>query len=191
MPPQGFVTPDWNAPVDVEAVLARVPDQKVRGFLMAGMLSRLQKMGVTLDAPPVVAFQNYPYRAQLELLLRGARALEPNAVRQGLRRIGQMAFPRAWETLPGRVVFGVLGRDVEAIFKVASKGYEMVGANARITVPEVSQHHAHVVLHEVYAFPDAYHVGVCEGAALACGKKPEVLLKVHSPTSVELWCQWT
>jgi uncharacterized protein (TIGR02265 family) len=191
MRPDGFVLPDWNAPLDVEAAMALAPAQvQVRGFVISGMLARLKAQGVTLDTPGFVPFRSYPYRQQMELLVKGAQALAPGNVRQGLRLVGRMAFPSVLETLPGRVVFGVLGKDVQAIFKVAAKGYEMVGAHARVTVPVVTASHAHLVLQDVHAFPEAYHVGVCEGAVLACGKTPQIWLKTNSPTHVELWCQY-
>lgn len=191
-PPADFVPPDWDAPVDLAAQLKLVPPGKqVKGFVLAGMARRFQERGLTLSGnmEKMVAFKSYPFTDQLNALLEGALLLNPKFPRRGLREAGQMAFPAALETVAGRVVFGALGKDPTSIFKVANKAYEMVGTGTARTV-SVGKKHAHVELRDLYAFPESYHVGVVEGVLLACNHVPEVRIKQHSPTHVEIFCTW-
>lgn len=190
--PEGFSRPDFDAPLDVEAHVALAPgDLMIRGMLMEGMQRRLEKTGLLGERRRYLAFKAYPIEEQLRALAEVASKLDPTSVRRGMRELGRMAFPSVLETMAGRVVLGVLGKEPEPIFRACGKAFELVGARARIDVVEASDHHAWLHLRDVYAFAEVYQVGVAEGVVLGCGYEPDVSLRVRSPIEVELFVRWT
>jgi len=190
-PPKGFHPPDWDAPVDLAAQLLIVPPGKsVRGFVIAGMAQRFRERGLEIPGTrELVGFKSYPFAQLLHASMDGARLLDPKHLRRGMREAGRMAFPATLDTMVGKVVFGALGKDAAAVFKAAGKAYEMVGTGSARAV-SVGPRHAHIDLQGLYAFPESYHVGVCEGVVLACGGLPDVMIKQAGPTEVELFCRW-
>lgn len=188
----GFVAPDFTSPLDVEAHIALAPkDLKIRGMLIDGMQRRLAKKGLLEEPKRYIAFKSYPIEEQLRTLVEVASKLDPDSLRNGMRQVGRMAFPSALETMAGRVVLGVLGRQPHAIFKAAGKALELVGARAQADVVESSSTHTWLHYFDLYAFAECYQVGVVEGVCLACGCEPDVMIKKHSPTEVELLVRWS
>ena len=44
---------------------------------------------------------------------------------------------------------------------------------------------------EFYGFYDSYHIGIIEGAIMACGKAPQVQLRIITPDKFEMLCHWS
>ena len=189
-----FVVPDFNAPLDAASWNKRVlPGAAVKGWVMTGLLDAVSGAGKTLvGVGPFTSFKDYPGITINDVALTAARLLHPDvAEKEALRRVGRLAYPSLTSTLAGKVVFGVLGRDIHAVLKVAAKGYEMAGKPGRCTTVELQANHALLRLEDVFSFTDSYQVGVVEGALLACGKTGRVLYREESPRVHLLRAEWT
>jgi uncharacterized protein (TIGR02265 family) len=188
----GFVKPDLAAPIDVAAQKRLVqPGATVKGMQLAAIVAEAKRRGVTLEGRRYVAFRDYPGEELLELLALAAARVWPDAPpREALRRIGRVAYPTLKASLVGRVVFGALGRDIEAVWRLVSKGYELSNNTGRATLLELTRSEAFVRLEGMYSWVDAWHVGILEGAVEIYGLDPQVLVDVKSPTSADFWVRW-
>jgi uncharacterized protein (TIGR02265 family) len=184
-----FVEPTWHAALDVGPYLATIPaNATVKGMFVEALAARLPNR----PRPRYVAFKDYPLGEYMQLLVDGAKALHPKAtLREGLRRIGQDVYPVFVQSTVGRVLLGVLGDDVAAILRTASRAYRVSLSIGSVRTTEVSEGRAIVALEDMYAFPDCYQVGVFEGAIMAVGKRPRVRIRKATRTSAELLCEWT
>jgi uncharacterized protein (TIGR02265 family) len=161
-----FVVPDWDAPLNVDASLRAVPDgATVKGMFLQRLLDDAAAKGVApAGRGPYRAFKDYPLRELLEIEVELAPRLFPAvALREGLRRLGWTAYPTLVSSLIGRIIFGVLGDDLPAIFRTAMKGYKVSISVGSASVIEVGSNHAVIRLQEMYNFADSYQVGVFEG----------------------------
>lgn len=190
--PEGFAAPRFDAPLDLGRALELCPEStSVKGMFV----DAVQKSVRALSATPVfdvrvVPFKDYPMRRHMELLAQWAKLAHPSeTLREGLRRVGRSAYPDLTTSLVGKVIFGVLGRDLAAITKLVAKGYAISGSPQRATLVEHSPNHAQVRLDDVH-FVDSYQVGVFEGAAVACGVESTVLYRPISETSCEMIMRW-
>jgi uncharacterized protein (TIGR02265 family) len=190
--PPGFAPPDLAAPLDVDAAKAALaPGAAIKGMFAQALCDELKKKGFT---PAVraswVGFKDYPLPEYFDFLVDAAGKIHPNTpVRAALRTMGRSAYATMASSLAGRVVFGVLGRDIQAITRIVSKAYELAGRGSRATLLGASASHSHVRLEDV-AFADCYQVGCFEGVLDACGQQGEVRVKLLSATSAELFTTW-
>lgn len=189
----GYTIPDMTAPFHVDAYLQACPaDATIKGMFLNDLLAHVaQAGGGALTDKRYVAFKDYPMREYVELAPRAAARAYPDApVREGLRRIGRSAYPTLAETMIGRVIFGVLGKDLEAIMKVAARGYAVSQSPGTAEVLDVGPGRARVRLTNLYTFVDSFQLGVFEGAILACGRTGEVRAKVESIATAEILATW-
>lgn len=190
--PEGFATPTFTAPLDLARAIEVCPaTATVKGMFVEPVQRGVRELGATpvFDAR-IVGFKDYPMRRQMELLAQWAELAHPGApLREGLRRIGRTAYTDLTTSLVGKVIFGVLGRDLAAITKLVSKGYAISGSPQRATLLEHAPNHARVRLDDVH-FVDSYQVGVFEGAVLACEAEGTVLYRGISETSCEMFVSW-
>ncbi len=190
-PPPGFALPDWTGPLELDAQLAATPDDiMVRGVLIEGLRRRAITMGVDLGLDRFIPFKGYPIRAQLEILVQASERLNPDRPREGLRWIGQLAMPSVLETMLGKVMLGVLGKNPRSVFERAQHAFKSFGAKTTIKLHSQSDDHVHMHYIDAYAFPRWYHVGFIEGTVSALHHTPSVWTKIHSLTEVEYWCTW-
>jgi hypothetical protein len=90
----------------------------------------------------------------------------------------------------GKVIFSVAARRFEAALALTSKAYKVVGNLSSATLEDEQPSSAVVHLRGVWNFPDCYHVGVFEEAAVDYGRQAEILVRVNSPEDVELKLTW-
>jgi uncharacterized protein (TIGR02265 family) len=189
----GFTAPDFAGPLDVAAHLDACPaDVGAKGMFFNDGIEHVVAQG---KQPPstrkYVAFKSYPNRELIQLLADCAQRAYPDVpLREGLRRLGRSAYPTLASSMVGRVVFGVLGKDIVSIFRIAAKGYEIALTAGKARVVEVDAHGARVRFDDIYNFLECYQVGVFEGAILTCDRRGEVKLKLDTPFSGELLATW-
>jgi uncharacterized protein (TIGR02265 family) len=191
--PSGFSAPDFHIPIGSADAAVSIPEgATVKGFFFQRAQKELEQRGLPFDGTRrYTVFKDYPLAEYRDLLLLAAGKLHPQVPqREGLRRLGQLAYPTLADTMIGRVIFGVLGNDLTSVMKAAAKGYKVSMSPGSAEVLDVGARHAHVRLDDVYVFLDSYQVGVFEGAITACGRVGEVGLRRHSPITAELYCQW-
>jgi uncharacterized protein (TIGR02265 family) len=150
-----------------------------------------QAGGAPITDKRYVIFKDYPMREYIELAPQAAaRAFPSLPMREALRRIGRSAYPTLADTMIGRVIFGVLGKDLEAVMRVAARGYAVSQSHGVAEVLEVGPGRARVQLTNLYTFVDSFQVGVFEGAILACGRTGEVRARVESIATAEILATW-
>lgn len=183
---------DWRAPIDLDAGRAAIPPGALsKGFLLAGVVKGCERRGKKLDVgKSYIAFKDYPTTEYADVCERAARLLWPDeSMREGLRRVGHMAYPDLADTLLGRVVFGVLGKDIKAITRIVDKAYSISGNRGRATVTSLGDTWSTIKLEDV-VHVDALQVGAFEGALMACDLDGDVKIKRLGPGAAELHTSW-
>jgi uncharacterized protein (TIGR02265 family) len=188
----GFVHPDFSAPVNLAAQKTLVQSgATVKGMQLTALLEECQRRGAPIAGRRYTAFRDYPGEELLDLLVLAAgRAFPDVPCREGLRRLGHVAYPTLRESLVGRVVFGAVGADVMHVWGLVSKGYSVSGSTGKATLLELNEAEALLRLEGMYSFVDCWHVGIIEGAVEMYGFEANVMVKLTSPTSADLWVRW-
>jgi len=188
-----FVDPSWDAPLDVEAELRKIPElAKQKGMFLIPMVAEAKKLGQTLPSARewYLPFQDYPLREHVQLMVEYTQVMFPkHSLRQGLRRIGRAAHRAFVESTVGRVVWVTVNDPISALAGIL-KGYaiSVPGCDARVV--EHGRDFARVRMERVYYFLDCHHVGCLEGAVRSVGADLRVRIRLNSPTSADFMCEW-
>jgi uncharacterized protein (TIGR02265 family) len=184
-----FEHPDWSAPLDVAARVRAAPaDATVKGMFFDGPIREAyRRTGERPGQGRYVPFKDYPLTHHVQVLAACAMSAYPGLpVREGLRRLGRDAFTTFLESLSGRIVLSMAGRGYDAALDLVARSYRIAGPVGTATVTERTPEAAVVRLHDIFNFPDCYHVGIFEAAMEHFGKRGQVLLRVRSPSDVDL-----
>ncbi len=176
------------------AALARVPgDATIKGMFLNGLIELAEARGVSLqgqddvDAPLLrhrPSFKDEPLVDFMRLAVAVARAGWPELeLAQGLREVGRQTYRTFLQSLTGRVMFGVLGRDIVKLIGASTKAYAVSQSHGRAVVVESSTRGCVLEYTGLYQFLDALEVGVVEEAVLSCGLRPVIKLELTSPVS--------
>jgi uncharacterized protein (TIGR02265 family) len=190
---EGFHQPDVLAPLELDARLSGIPkDANVKGMFLSSLVDHVEaRTGERIGRKRYVAFVSYPLAELLELLPKAAELVHPNLpVREGMRRLGQAAYPTFADSTLGRVLMSIAGSDPRAALHLAPRAYRLVGNTGEARVVDVDDCTSILELRGVWSFPDAYNVGVHEGALEAFGQDGEVRVRVHSISDVDLEIRW-
>jgi len=188
-----FVEPDWDAPLDVDAYLAAVPRAAMtKGMFFARILDDYRERYLK---PPTreryVGFKDYPLREWMELAVAATRDLWPQKPpREALRRIGHHGYTTFIQSFVGRVLFGVLGSNLESIMRISPKGYALAWNLMRADAVEVRPGSAILHLWQVYDFVDCYHGGLLEGVLRACNRSGRVRVRPVSLSEAYYLVDW-
>jgi uncharacterized protein (TIGR02265 family) len=190
----GFAVPDWNGPLDAEAQIAHAPeDGVIKGLFYQDILNTCAAMQASIapTRPRYLPFIDYPLREYMALLVQASAALHPREpLRNGLRRLGRLAYPTLAGTLIGRAIFGIAGHNFGTILSLASRAYSVSLKPGDVDLVERSEGRGIVHLRNLWNFPDSYQVGVFEGALIAVGVRGKVLVRTHSPCDVDFEVTW-
>ena len=151
-----------------------------------------RKRGIILKAARqrYLPFFDYPLVEHVQTLVEYAQGLYPTIpLRQGLRKIGRLAYTSFLDSLVGKVLWAGVD-NVSKGLETAAKAYAITSPVARATLVENSAGRARVRLEGIYYFLDCNHVGVFEGVLRACKASGTVLVRIDSPTSGELLITW-
>lgn len=193
MAPDGFVTPDFSRPLDVEAHVQATPeDATLKGMYFEQLRKMMAEKGLTLPGPrSYLAFRDYPLRDYQRAVADAAKQLHPGVpLRESLRQIGRSSYRVLSSSLVGKVAFGVLGRDIPRITKLVSKAYELSVKPGKATALDIGENHSHVRLEEIYTFVDCMQVGSFEGVFDMLGYEGQVKIKPISASSCEFYSTW-
>ncbi len=178
---------------DLQDRIARTPaDWRVKGMYFTPILQMLKDHGLTVaEERPYVSFRDYPLRDFMRLKLEAAQALHPRVdPKNGLRLLGQVAFPTLMSSTVGRVIFAVAGRSWSTALQLVQQAYN-VSVSGRVDLVDCSEQSARVRMRDVWNFPDCYHVGVFEGAMRAYKIEGQVVVQLHDrPCDVDLQLSW-
>jgi serine/threonine-protein kinase len=171
-------SPDFDAPVDVEAHLALLPE----GAVVKGMFFiDLLRLGAKLKTAPellalagvparrYVAFRDYPMAENMRLTATVARLVFPGMpLGQSLRRVGQTACDTVMETQIGRALFGAFERNLGWMLAQAPKAYKLLLNFGEITIERRGPRSFVMRAQHFPAFLETYQVGVLEGVLRHC-----------------------
>jgi uncharacterized protein (TIGR02265 family) len=127
----------------------------------------------------------------MELLVESARLAYPRVpVREGMRRLGQLTYPRAASSTVGKIVFSAVGRNIGAAVRLLPRFYAAFGRKGSVTVSDVTDGGAFVQLRGFWDFPEAYQVGVFEGGITAFGRTGTVRVESLSFCDADFEITW-
>jgi uncharacterized protein (TIGR02265 family) len=188
-----FTPPDTGAPLDLDERLARVPaTATVKGMFMQSVADEAKAVsGVAPGRGRWVAFKDYPLREWLALLVDCALVVHPRLpVREGLRRLGQNAYPTFAASTIGRVVMSVAGDNLAAALRQAPRAYSVSGSDLTAEVGAVTERGGLLHLRGAWDFPESWHAGVFEGVMRAFRKEGTVRVRVLSLCDVDFELTW-
>lgn len=195
-----FSAPDFSRELDPLPYLERVPpDALCKGMFFHDVLKAVQRVSPTAAAQLVphmgqrryVRFKDYPLREHMELTAEAVKLLYPQLPsREGMRRLGWLAYPTFADSMVGRIVFGVLGKDLDRIFEVGPKSFEVSMTRGRAVARRLGEAHWRYELKEVFGYLDSYYVGVLEGPIRHHGLVPDVRIHPASISDAVLDIRW-
>jgi hypothetical protein len=189
-----FRVPDFGAPLDVDAVRRAIPaGATIKGMFPAAVADDAAKRGARLASAldRYVPFKDYPLAHHADVLLDCARAFFPRTpTRQALRRLGWFAHRALDRSLIGSVMMR-MPDDVGSTLEAAVRAYPVAMSGVQAAVVTMGERSAIVRLANVWTFLDCHHVGVLEGVLRRCHVDGSVTLRLDSPSSGEIRCNWT
>jgi uncharacterized protein (TIGR02265 family) len=193
--------PDFDAPLDGEAVCASVPPHAlIKGFFVESfekivLAERPDLEGKLYDGLPRKSYQ--PFRSYhrgevMRVEMHFSQLMFPNVgLRQALRMACHRVYPTFLNSLVGRVVLvSLFGNDVDAVLKVGPKMFSAVTNFGHVDAQRVGEKHWVYHYRDYYSWLDSGDVGVIEG--LLQHYKVEGELKIYKPGPWEMWLdiQW-
>jgi uncharacterized protein (TIGR02265 family) len=190
--PPGFGTPDTTLPFDVAAAIAAVPPTATaKGLFLQPIVDACAANGTPIRRGPYIPFKDYPRTELIALLIdAGEQLFAEHPVRERIRRLGLGSYDRLEATLVGRVVFGVLGKDIRAIARRAPKAFEISGTGLTAEVLATGDNHSHLALCGDVVLATDYEFGAFQGVLRFCGVTGEVRLREISRERVEFFTIW-
>ncbi len=200
MTEEGFVTPDFAAPLDVDACIARcIPAATAKGMFLTAAAelgrraapSRMDQVFEGVTARRWMPFLEYPLRDTMRLIVNAGKLRWPHEpARERLRRVGWTAYPTFAESMAGRVLVGMTSKDLAGKFGAVTKAFSLSVSHARVTPRRIGDRHWHFDYDHVYCFLDSYHVGVLEGLVRAHGHEPGVRIHLTRPEAGTVELRW-
>jgi uncharacterized protein (TIGR02265 family) len=195
-----FLRPDFASALDPAPYLERVPpDAHCKGMFFHDVLRAVRRASPDAERRLVphlgrrryVAFMDYPLREHMELTAEAVKLLFPGVPsREGMRRLGWLAYPTFVESMVGRVVFGVLGHDLDRIFEVGPRSFEVSLTRGRARASRLGDNHWRYELTDFFGYLDTYYVGVIEGPIRHHNLTPDVRIRLTSPSDGVMDIRW-
>lgn len=188
-----FLTPTFDAPLDVAERIALVPvDRAVKGMFLQNVVESARRAGIILTQQPTyVAFKDYPMAEAMNLWSDIARRLHPNAsTRESIRRLARLAFPAFASSLVGKVILAPLGNDVGLLLRTAPVSYRACVRDGRVVVADTGPSHCVLAYEDVYSFYDCLHIGVLEGVLESLGIDGMIRVAYENDRYGQLLCDW-
>lgn len=190
---EGFERPNFRAGLIVDTYTTGVsPQATVKGFYCTALLKEAASFGQHLNGyGPYREFKDYPQSEAIRLIAEVARRIYPDEpVREAIRRLGWIVFPTLLSTMVGKVVFGALGDNIQAVIRMAPRGFEVSMHDGEVELINVSEHESEVRIKNCFLFPDCFLVGVIEGTFAHYGKDAQVTIRNPTPSSCEFLSRW-
>ncbi len=183
--------PRWDAPIDVEAHLAAIPEGvTTKGLFLTNLADRIEAAGAPRPGR-WTPFRNYPVREYAALLVRCAEVVHPGLpLGRGLREVGFTAYPAFAATTLGKVVFSFAGTDPKAALRLAPRAYDLVSAGTSQVTLEETPGEDRLYMRGIYSFPQLHEAGVIEGGIRTFGGDVDVLVSGVAPGEAVLHVRW-
>ena len=189
----GFVEPDWHAPLDARAALRLIPESAtITGMFIKPAADAVLAKGSQMPAAHETyhGFRHYPLRVHAEMLLEACRVVYGHLpLRIALRKLGRAAPKALLNSTLGKVTLGSTS-GVHAALRTMG---EMYPVNVRCCTTQTldsGDHHYVLRLKQLYYFLDSHHVGAMEGAMRYAGAEGQVRLRSTGPLEIDFLCTW-
>lgn len=188
-----FTEPKWDAPLDADAAIARIPpDATISGMFPYALAIEARRRGFTLPSarPKYVNFSFYPLREHARLLVETCHRFYPElSLRQALRHLGHYAPKAMAASTLGRIMFGTVS-GVQEMITAMAKAYPLNTRPAEVEVASTGPGYAIVRLDQIYHFLDSHHVGAFEGVFKHVGVQGKVLYASRGHAAGDIMLEW-
>jgi uncharacterized protein (TIGR02265 family) len=191
--PGDFQEPNWDAPLDLAERLAGVPAEATgKGMYFQIVVDAAKAAsGQTPGRGRYIPYKSYPAHEWIQVLVECAELAYPRVPRrEGMRRLGRLAYPAFAESMVGKVLLSVVGGSITAALRILAQAYRVSGSMGRAEVAVLRDDRATVLLRGFWDFPDAWHVGVMEGGLTALGRVGQVRVRTLSLCDADLELTW-
>lgn len=170
--------PRFDAPFVLQAHIDALPPRaSCKGLFFSELHKRLASVR---EAAPgagrkYLAFTDYPYADFIRLAVFAAGTLfprEPTGL--ALRRLGHSVYDELLATHLGRILFGVLGRDIERVLLTGPTAYRHMLNFGEVTVERKEERWIVARYRQMPALLETYQVGIVEGALEHLGAEPRI-----------------
>ncbi len=188
-----YHAPNHRAVLVVKAYHAACsPKATVKGFYPSAFLREARSNGHHFEGyGPYRDFKDYPQQEAISLIAECARRLYPDEpLREGIRRIGWSVFSILLSTMIGKVVFGALGDNIQAVVRMAPRGFEVSLTQGRCEVLRLAENEAELRVSDCHLFPDCFLVGVFEGTLAHYGKDAQVTVRDATQSHCDYLVRW-
>ncbi len=178
--------------IDVRAFFEALPrEAQIRGLFFDVIETTYARAGKASPALPALPFQLYDRRRYLELMLQAVEECFPDhSNAAGLFEIGKLVYPEFANTMIGRAIFSVAGRDFLRMVQLASRAYAVANNRGTVKLIEVREGLVHASFDDVWDFP-AHSLGIWCGAMQVSGLTPRFIeYRVGSLSYHEIRLSW-
>lgn len=161
---------------------------QVHGMYLVGLRQLLKSRAITREElQSAQPFRYYPLQLFMRELLAAATLIYPESpLSDSLRRLGRLVCPTFAESIGGKVMMGVVGRNLELGLSVLTRGYHLSLRPGSAAVLKQSPGQWRVELRQIWNFGDTYQVGVVQGLMDWCRVRGEIVPRVLSPCDTDL-----
>jgi uncharacterized protein (TIGR02265 family) len=174
--------------------LTRVPAHAtVKGMFISGCLDSVERLGcVHSRGERFLPFRDYPLTKFMAFMLESVGRVWPDlSPREGLRRLGQLAYPTFASSLSGRVLMAVAGSDWQSALPLTRRAYELSLSHVSVTIRDFEEKSVVLEFRDIWNFADSYQVGVMEGALKSYNMRGSVRAeRLARPCDVNLHMSW-
>lgn len=193
--PEELQPPRTDAPIDVEAQVAALPDgARIRGLYPSDFARRIREAGGPV---PAIArrryrsFLQYPYADCLRLMVAAARACHPTLpVGEGARRLGWAAFDLFHSTRVGRALYDLAFIGPAELLLLSPRGYDALLSFGHVRAQQLGATRVRLEYRDMPALLETYQVGVVEGALMSLGREPRVLVAMDGIANALFDVRW-
>lgn len=187
-------SPASGSPHDFDQWIADTPaHHTVKGMFIQSLIKAQERAGHKANsAVRYVGFKDYPLREFMRMMLDSSQVMFPKlSLGEALRMQGRLVFPTLPESMIGKVIFSVAGRDYPSALNLVTKAYEVSLSPGRAELVELGKKRAVVALHDVWNFAPYFQVGVQEGAMAYFNITGTVEAQMHTRARIDLILKWT
>lgn len=168
-----FRFPDWDDDLDAEARIRQLPETAMtRGLYFRSLYGLAEKRNTPIESPvDYSAVKMYPTTEYMRLVVQVCETAWGGVnLRRAIREIGRTIYPTFADSFAGKALMTMAGSNFGTAMKLAGKAYDITARPIKVSTEFPEDGVCIVHMKNTWAFPDAFHVGVWEGALTAFGQ---------------------